>query len=281
MKMKRLCSRLTMALLALFLSPLAAWAYPPAPDILIYGLAKDQYGNPLANPADTVVLQTSTGMQVVANIQPNLAVGINYAVQVPMDAGSIPQPYVSNALTTGTQFQLLVVVNSATNVPIEMQGTNLTLGAPSQLLVQNLTLGQGLGASGVPLAWAEAFLASLGLNVSAGSINPYGVYTSDGRTLQQEYLLENFPYQTNAFSVNIVSQSAGSAVLSFTTAPGRTYTASGSSDLKNWTPLSFSIPAAGPTMLTSYYSSTNHLLQIQTIPPDSTPPVQFFRLQLH
>ena len=270
-----------MALLALSLSPPAALAYPPAPDNVIYGLAKDQYGNPLSNPADLVILQTTNGIQVAANIQPNLAIGVNYMVRVPMDAGSIPPPYVSNALTAGAQFQLYVVVNSATNLPIEMQDGYLTLGASSQHLMQNLTLGQGLGDSGVPLAWAEAFLASLGLNIPGASINPYAVYTQDGRTLQQEYLLGNFPYQTNAFSVRIISQSAGSAALSFTTAAGHTYTASGSPDLINWTPLSFTIPAIGPAVLTYYPATTNQLIQIQTIPPAPAPQVQFFRLQLH
>ena len=133
-----------MALMALLLSRPAAWGYPPAPDILIYGLAKDQYGQPLANPANLVILQASNGVQVVANVQPNLAVGINYAVRVPMDAGAIPPPYVSNALTTGTQCQLLVVVGTTTNLPIEMQGVTLSLGAPSQILAQDLTLGQNL-----------------------------------------------------------------------------------------------------------------------------------------
>jgi hypothetical protein len=281
MKTRYLFSGLTMALLALFLSQPAARAYPPAPDNLVYGMVKDQYGNPLVNPGDLVILQTTTGVQVVANIQPNLAIGVNYAVQVPMDAGSIPPPYVSNALTSGTQFQLYVVVGGATNLPIEMQGVNLTVGPPSQILLQNLTLGQNLNNSGVPLAWAQAFLASLGLNVPAGNINPYGIYTPDGRTLQQEYLLGNYPYQTNAFSVAIVSQSAGSATLAFTTAVGHTYTASGSSDLKNWTPLTFIIPSSGLTTLTSYYSTTNQLLQIQTIPPGPASQIQFFRLQLH
>jgi len=269
-----------LALLALLLSRLAVWAYPPAPDILIYGMAKDQNGNPLINPADLVILQTASGTQIVANIQPNLAIGVNYAMQVPMDSGTIPPPYVSNALISGTSFQMFLIVGSVTNLPIEMQGTHLTLGAPSQLLAQNLTIGPGLDASGVPLQWAEAFVASLGLNIPPGSINPYAVYTPDGRTLQQEYVLGNYPYQTNAFSVSIVSQSAGAAVLAFTSMAGHTYTASGSSDLKNWTPLSFTIPATSQTNLSSFYSSTNQPLQIQTIPPGSTPQIQFFRLQL-
>jgi hypothetical protein len=285
MKMKNLCNRFALALLIVcgglvlthFLFRPAEAAYPPAPDSLIYGMVKDQYGNPLSNPADLVILQTAAGVQVVGHVQPNLAIGINYSVQVPMDSGSIPPPYVSNALTAGTQFQLYVVVGSATNLPIEMQGNILTLGPPSQQLAQSLTMGVNLDGSGVPLGWAQSFLASLGLNVT--NINPYGVYTQDGRTLQQEYLLGNFPYQTNVFSVQIVSQSAGSAVLAFTPAASHTYTTLGSPDLKTWTPLSFTIPAVGPTAMTSYYSTTNLPLQIQTVPPGLPAPIQFYRLQ--
>ncbi|HWD19909.1 MAG TPA: hypothetical protein VHB20_11585 [Verrucomicrobiae bacterium] len=280
MKIKHVSRGALIACLALFAAQPAAQAYPPAPDALIYGLVKDQYGNPLANVSDLVILQTTTGVQVVGHVQPNLAIGVNYSVQVPMDAGSLPPLYVSNALTAGAQFQLLVVINSVTNVPSEMQGATLTLGAPSQTLAQNLTLGQNLNNSGVPLAWAQAFLASLGLNVPPGSINPFGVYTPDGRTLQQEYLLGNFPYQTNAFSVRIVSQSGGSALLAFNTAAGRTYTAFGSADLKSWTPLTFTIPALGASPVAAYYSSAVQALQIQTVQPGAAPPMQFFRLQL-
>lgn len=269
-----------MVLLTVFLLLPAARAYPPAPDVLIYGLAKDQYGNPLANPADLVILQTTTGVQVVANIQPNLAIGVNYAIDVPMDAGTIAPPYVSNALTAGAQFQLLIVVGTTTNLPIEMQGTNLTLGAPSQSVEQNLTLGQNLANSDIPLAWAQAFLASLGLNIAPTNINPNGVYTGDGRTLLQEYILGNYPYQTNAFSARIVSQHAGSAVIEFSAASGLTYSVSGSTDLRNWTPLSFTIPAVGTNVVSSYYSSSAASLQIQTVQPAPIPQLQFFRLQL-
>src|SRR5271167_2068324 len=62
----------------------AARAYPPAPDVLIYGIVKDEYGNPLANTSDMVILQTPSGVQVAAPIQPNLAIGVNFAINVPM-----------------------------------------------------------------------------------------------------------------------------------------------------------------------------------------------------
>jgi len=69
-------------------------------------------------------------------------------------------------------------------------------------------------------------------------------------------------------------------VLAFTTMTGRTYTASGSPDLKNWTPLNFTIPALGPGAVTNYYSSVIQPLQIQTVQPTNAPTMQFFRLSL-
>ncbi len=266
--------------MALFLSLSIARAFPPAPSGLIYGMARDQYGAPLSDPSDTVLLQTPSGVQVTASIQPNLAIGVNYAMLVPMDAGIIPPPYVSNALTAGTLYKLYVVVGGSTNIPIEMEGAYLALGDPAQQTVQNLTVGGDSNNDGLPDAWEAAFLASLGLNIGLSNINPNAVYTSDGRTLKQEYLLRNFPYNSNAFNVVIVSQSAGSALLAFTTTAGRTYTALGSPDLTTWTPLYFTIPALGGAPIASYYSSSVQPLQIQTVQPTNAPNCQFFKLLL-
>jgi hypothetical protein len=279
MNTKPFFASLLIAVVALFVSYPAAQGYPPAPDGVIYGLVKDQYGQPLANPADQVILQTPSGVQVVANIQPNLAIGVNYAVQVPMDAGSISPPYVSNALTVGTQYKLYVVVGATTNLPLEMTGPYSILAAPSQRTVQNLNLGSDANGDGIPDAWETAFLASLGLNLALSNINANADYPHDGHSLRQEFLLGNYPYRTNAFSVSVVSLNAGSAVLAFTTAAGRTYTATGSPDLVNWAPLSFAIPAVGTNLQTSFYSTSIQTLQIQTVQPPSVPQFQFFRLQ--
>jgi hypothetical protein len=259
----------------------AARAFPPAPDSLVYGMAKDQYGTPLMNAGDSVILQTPSGVQVTAVIQPNLAVGVNYAVRVPMDAGIMGAPYVTNALTAATLYKLYVVVGATTNLPIEMTGAYSALGNPSQTTLQNLTLGTDANGDGIPDAWETLFLQEIGTNIALANLNTNADYAHDGRTLWQEYLLGNYPYNpTNDFTVTIVSQTAGSVVLAFTSMTGRTYTAYGSSDLKNWTPLSFTVPAAGPAVLTSYYASNIQPVQIQTIQPANAPQAQFFRLQL-
>ncbi len=281
MIMKPLIIGFRMLLLAGLLFAPAALAFPPAPDGLVYGMAKDQYGTPLMNAADSVILQTPGGVQVTAAIQPNLAVGVNYAVRVPMDAGIMRTPYVTNALTASTPYKLYVVVGTTTNLPIEMTGAYLVLGNPSQATLQNLTLGADANGDGIPDAWESLFLQEVGTNVALANLNTNADYAHDGRTLMQEYLLGNYPYNpANNFAVTIVRQNAGSVVLAFTSMTGRTYTAYGSSDLKNWTPLSFTVPAAGSAVLTSYYAPNIQPVQIQTIQPANGPQAQFFRLQL-
>jgi hypothetical protein len=223
---------------------------------------------------------TTNGVQVVGSVQPNLAIGINYAVQVPMDAGNTPVPYILNALTNGAPFKLYVQVNSTTNLPLEMVGANPTLVAPALKIRQDLTLGSDANGDGIPDAWETAFLNSLGTNIALANINPNGIYTGDGRTLRQEYLLGNFPYNANAFRIVIVSANAGSAVISFTTTAGHAFTVFGSTDLKNWTQLFFTIPASNTQVLNSYTPSVIQLMQIQTVQPTNAPPIEFFRMQL-
>ena len=266
---------------AFCLLPYLAQAYPPAPDGYIYGLVKDQYGMPVADASVQVLLQTPGGVQLSAAIQPNLAVGVNYLLPVPMDGGLTPIPYEAGALTTGTAYKLYVVSGGVTNLPIEMLTASPTVGNPAQMTVQNLTEGTDANGDGIPDQWEEVFLQQLGINIPLASINPNADYAHDGRTLRQEYLLGNYPFNpTNTFNVSLVSLNAGSALLAFTTMTGRTYSAQGSPDLQNWTALSFSVPAQGTNTMTSFYAGSIQPLQIQTVQPAGVSAMQFFRLQL-
>ena len=272
---------LSLSLVLLVLGLSLANAYPPAPDGMVYGLVKDQYGTPLKNISCQVILQTAGGVRITTTIQPTLAVGVNYAVKVPMDAGVLPNLVTKTSLTAGMPFQLYVVAQGRTNLPIEMTGTYLQTGTPSFKLRQDLTLGTDVNGSGIPDQWIQQFLAQIGTNTPLANINPNGVYTADGRTLKQQYLLGNYPYDpTNTFSVSLVSQSAGQAVLAFTAIQGRTYSVSGSTDLQNWTPVSFTVPASGTAVMTAYPAANTQVVQLQTLQPTNAPTLQFFRLQL-
>ncbi len=281
--MKTLFSGLGMALAGILVCLPSARAFPPAPDGLLYGMVKDQYGTPLANAGDTVILQTANGTQVTATIQPGLAIGINYALTVPLDTAITPVAYTAKAITAVTPFKLSVAVNGFTNLPIEMAGARTLVVSPSTQVRQDLTLGTDANGDGIPDAWETVFLAEVKTNVALASVNVTADYAHDGRTLKQEYLLGDYPFNpTNNFSVSLVSQNGGAAVLAFTTMQGRTYTAYGSADLVNWTSLNFTLaaPATNATVYSSYYAASIGSLQIQVIPPTNGLPVQFFRLGL-
>ena len=255
-------------------------AFPPGPNALIYGMVKDQYGTPLRAGAQ-VLLQTPGGVQVAGNIQPGLAVGVNYAVSVPMDAGVSGGAYTANALVAKAAYKLYVVIGTTTNLPLEMVRGYSAIGIPASQTNQNLTVGVDGNGDGIPDEWETVFLAQVGTNLNLAQINTNADYAHDGRTMWQEYLLGNYPFNPgDNFSVRLISQQAGSAVLAFTTMTGRAYGVTASADLQNWTPVAFTIPASGPTPMTAYTAPDIQPLQIQTVAPADGPTVKFFRLQL-
>jgi hypothetical protein len=258
----------------------SALAFPPAPDVRVYGMVKDQLGTPLTASKDKVILQTPGGLKAVGSIQPGLAIGVNYLVNVPMDAGTFSSSYKANALVTSTQYKLYVVHNGATNLPIEMTAAYNTLGLPASYTLQNLTLGTATNGTAIPDQWLTVFFGEIGVPKPA-VINPNKDYAHDGRSLLQEYQLGNYPFNpADNFSVRIVNQSAGSATLAFTTMTGRSYTAYGSADLQTWTPLNFTMPGTSAGPLSTYYAPTIAPVQIQTVQPTNAPTMQFFKLQL-
>ena len=259
----------------------SALAFPPGPDALIYGMVKDQYGTPL-NSGSQVILQTPSGVQVPGRIQPGLAVGINYMVSVPMDSGLLPGAYTANAQVPANLYKLYVVIGTKTNLPIEMAGDYASMGIPASQTLQNLTVGVDSNGNGIPDAWELAFLAQLGTNMSLGLIDLNGDYAQNGRTLRQEYLLGNYPFNPgDNFKLEMVRQEGGTAMIGFTTMTGRGYQVLGSTDLQNWTPLTFTVLGVDASERSTYTAPGIHAIQIQTIAPTNGPVMQrFFRMTI-
>ena len=268
-------------LAALLYCPVTALAFPPVPSHLLFGNVKDEYGTPLMNSKAKVVLVASNGVQIATTIVPGLAIGVNFALEVPMDAGITSDLYKTNALLAAAPFKLYVVVGSTTNLPIQMTGGFTKLGASGGQTRLDLTLGTDSSGDGIPDAWKRAFLASLGLNLDIASLKSNVDYAHDGRTLLQEYLLGNYPFDPeDSFAVKIVDPNAGSPLLEFTTMQARSYTVFGSLDLQNWIPLSIQVPAEGTGTRASYYASDIRTVQVQVVQPSTGPAMRFFKLQL-
>ena len=277
--------------LAILLAAAAVWGLgqcpsaqgmPPAPYHLIYGLARDQYGTPLSSANTSVLLVTPSGVHLTGQILPGLAAGVNYQIQAPMDAGQTSQLYRPDALTVSAPFTLFVVVGTVTNVPIEMAGASLLLGQPGGATKVNLTLGTDANGDGIPDAWEYAYLAALGLNIPLSSLNANSSLAG-GLTLQQAYLLGLPVFNPDtSFQVTLVGFAGASPVLEFPGMTGRSYTVLGSSDLSNWTPLSFALPtdAPGAPARSFFYSSTIQNVQVQVNLPAPASAATFLKVLL-
>ncbi|HEX4646130.1 MAG TPA: hypothetical protein VH598_11025 [Verrucomicrobiae bacterium] len=268
---------------ALLLLPSTAPAFPPAPSHLIYGTVRDEYGTPLMTSQAQIILETPTGVQLTTSVAPGIGYDMNFELEVPMDAGLTPDPYEPKALMASAPFKIYVVIGVTTNLPIQMTGNYSQLGQPGQQTRIDLTLGVDSNGDGIPDAWELAFLASIGSNLSLSNLTSGLRLTSDGRTLQQQFLAGNYPFDPGElFILTVVAPNNGAPVLQFTAMTGRFYTLLGSADLKTWTPLNFSFPSDGPNGAAYgyYFSPGIQTLQIQTIQPSTGPTMRYFKMML-
>lgn len=259
---------------------LVAQAYPPSPYHLIYGLVRDQYGTPIMNQQVQILIVATNGTRNSTSIQPALAAGVNYQLEVPLDTLLKPDLYRTNALPAGAGFQIFVVVGNVTNVPMVSIPNPLNLGQPTKLTQIDLTLGTDSNNDGIPDAWEQAFLDSIGSNLTLAQLNAGLVF--GGRTLWQHYLMGTYPFDPeNPFAVRLVNYNSGLAVLEFPTMTGRAYSVQSSTNLQQWSPVSFRLSAEGPggVARTNYVASVIELLQVQVIQSNALPK-QFFRINL-
>lgn len=262
---------------------MVAHAFPPAPHQLLFGTVRNEYGTPIITDQVQILLQTPNGSQLLTTVVPGLGFDMNYAMEVPMDAGLSTNLYEPEAMIAGMTYTMYVVVGTTTNLPIEMAGAMYTIGQPGQEARVDLTLGVDSNGDGIPDAWELAFLAAIGSNLNLTNLNPNLRLTPDGLTLWQQYLAGTYPFDPQQpFVVSMVALDNGAPLLQFTGMTGRYYTLLGSPDLQAWTPLSFFVPAEGTNAPAHayYYAPQIQTIQVQAIQPTTGPTMQFFKMML-
>src|ERR1051326_1374827 len=140
------------ALLGVLLCCSPARAFPPAPPHRLYGLVRDQWGNPINVTGAQVFLETTNGPGVTVALAPRVEPGINYELLVPMDAG-LTADVKPTALKPAFPFRLRVKIGQTTFLPIEMAMTAPRIGQPAQATRLDLTLGEDSDGDGLPDAW--------------------------------------------------------------------------------------------------------------------------------
>jgi hypothetical protein len=263
----------------------AAGAYPPAPHHLIYGIVRDEMGDPIDVSKAEIILETATGVTLRTAIVPNLRPGVNYELSVPMDAGLTGDSYKPTALKPMVSFRMKVKIGTVTYLPMEMAGGYSKLGQPALQTRIDLTLGEDSDGDGLPDDWERMLLAlSAGRLKDLSDVRPDDDFDGDGLGNLQEYLLGTYAFDPQSgFRVDIVGFSAGQPVLEFMVIRGRNYTVHVSSDLQTWQPVEFRLTDVDSEAVSrsSYSATDTRMMRVQaghTAAPGGQP--VFFKAQV-
>lgn len=269
------------ALVAALLAPTMAPAFPPAPHHRVFGLVKNEFGEPLEVQNAQIVFETPEGVRIPAPIVPGLEPGVNYQLNVAMDSGIAPDSYKPTALKPTLPFRILVLIGKTTYLPMEMAGTFAKLGAAAGSTRIDLTLGIDSDNDGLPDAWEQWLASQLGGGGLDG-IRPEDDSDGDGINNRDEYLAGTFAFDPEGgFRLNLVPRAEGAPLLEFTVIKPRTYTVYASSDFQNWIPVPFRIAEEGPdaAVRVNYVSTDVRILRVEPVlPADGSASNSFFKV---
>lgn len=258
-------------------------AFPPAPHHVIFGLVRDQIGNPLTSSTAQVTMTVSSGASLMDLVVPNLEPGANYRLQVPMDSGLTSDLYQASALLPAVPFKLSVKVGSVTYVPMEMKGDYAVLGQPGEMTRIDLTLGVDSDNDGLPDAWEQAAFRQLGMTWKAGALNPNAMYPGTGLTFAQVYVAGTYSYAPkDGFVLNMTGVVNDKVQLAFTAVKGRGYTIESAATLGSFVPVNFRLATDTPNAgLRAYFQATSTAKQSIEVPLDASgAPAKFYRLRV-
>lgn len=279
-------SRLPRSLLALAVvlgSTWAARAFPPAPHHMIYGMIRDELGNPLDIANGQVVFEAAGALKIHGKIVSNLRPGVNYQLRVPMDSGLTADAYKGTALLPDAGFRMSVVVGRTTYLPMEMKTDSVPLGQAGAKTRIDLTLGVDSDNDGLPDAWERMLIAELGGGLTLADITPSGDLDGDGLTNLQEYLAGTYAHDPeDGFVLEIDGMGVAGPLLRFTAIRNRTYVIEGSNDLRLWSAVPFRVRGldTAPSSRGSYASpSVQPVVAEAILPPETT--FQFFKLKVY
>lgn len=231
--------------------------FPPAPHHTLYGIVRNQWGDPINVSPAHVFLETPTGSQLRTGVVSALEPGVNYRLEVPMDSGTAADLYKPTALRPFFQFRLKVQIGQTTYLPIEMAGNFSQIGQPGQKTRLDLTLGVDSDGDGLPDAWEQSLIAVYGGTLA--SIDPNGDTDGDGISNLNEYLAGTYAFDpSDGFRLTMTGNDVNGSTMEFLAIRGRSYSVQASANLQQWIPVNFSVVTGGvPGTFQSSYSATD------------------------
>jgi hypothetical protein len=256
-----------------------ALAFPPAPPHTLYGVVRDQIGNPLGNGAE-VIFEASSGVRLRALVQAQVDSSLNYQIQIPMDAGLTSDLYSPTASMPAAPFRLRVRVGQTTFLPIEMTGDLSKLGQAGGSTRIDLTLGVDADGNGLPDSWEKAVAAFLGRLWQPGQIRPGDEYPGTGMTYRDVYLAGTYAMDPKeGFALQISNPGGATPKLAFTVVKGRSYTVQAAEVFGQWSPVSFRAIPIQPNAaaVTSFHATQTQRIEIE-VSDSADVPYRFYRL---
>ena len=279
MKIKPLLNWIRVSLVAGFFLTQSGVCFPPAPDHVVLGMVRNEFGEPIQQEGASVIL-TSDSRSIRTSIAPGIAPGANYRLKVPLDSGVTLDPYKATALLPLVPFRMSVEIDGATYLPIEMTGTLRQLGSPTGETRLDLTLGEDLDGDGLPDAWERSLLKE---GQDLADILPESDSDNDGISNLNEYLAGTYAFDPkDGFRLDLVGMVEGRPQLEFTAIRGRTYVLQRSVDLKVWVNVPFRIVGQGSDdVLRDFYQATDvRQIRVEIDSSSDSGKGDFFKLAL-
>ncbi|MDE2642310.1 MAG: hypothetical protein OSB55_06100 [Verrucomicrobiota bacterium] len=272
-------------LLLLVLTQPSLHAFPPAPYYTIHGDVRDQYG--LLIPAGgSTVLGFQGGKEMMRQALTSVSgADYNYLIRMRMDMlRPSTAAYSSKAMTLGGVYTLAVEIGGEILYPIEM-ASRPSVGSPGARRRLDLTLGIDSDGDGLPDAWEESQLHHAEIRPGINGwdlslIDRDGDFDKDGISNFNEYIAGTYASDaSSALALKIKEQLGDFVRFEFYAIYGKSYILEASSDLQNWSAVSFSLAAPVSETLVESQSSllslTTGITSIYAGAPALTP---YYRL---
>ncbi len=259
-----------------------AIAFPPLPHHTVYGLVRDELGTPLTAAGGEITLETLSGTTLKTEVAPGAGAGVNYRIEVPIDAGLTTDAYLPTAMQPTAPFRMRVKLGTRTFVPMEMKVDWARLGQPAEQSRVDLTLGEDTDGDGLPDAWERMMIQSGKLALSLAQLTPTNRLNGNALTVMESYVAGTYAWDPkDGFRLDILSMDGPRPVLQFTALRGRSYTITGSDDLRDWRPVTFGVQ--GGTGRPMSFLTTNQLSRVRVVVPEGQGEAapKFYRLHVN
>ncbi len=263
-----------------------ATAFPPAPAVVVYGIARNESGGVISGENAFIIFRSGDNVLARRSLRGDSESGENYRTLLPLDMDGRSGSYKSEVLDGALPFTVEIEIGNQTFYPIEsLIGLAVPQG-PGSVIRYDFSLGSDSDGDMIPDEWELWQLLQGGITpdseaYSLDTLSLNGDFDNDGLTDREEYLAGTFAFGGfDLFQINILNRLPnGDLECAFLAVAGRTYFFESSSQLKTWNPLSVLVEDEPGGTGTSSFDARNTGVVGFTIPSALNNGSNFYRMR--